>query len=97
MEDKLLGTGVPLIHHQGASKSTGLGDPLEIAGQLESIKRHRLRGGKVEFQVRWRGASSHEDTWEPPSTFVRELSPPFLDYVRNNGLEECLKDLLPTE
>ena len=96
VEDHLLGTGVPLFYHKGSSKSSGLGDISE-EDPVEEIKRHRVRDGKEEFKVRWKGATNQEDTWEPIETFIKELSPPFLQYVQVNGLENCLLDLTPSE
>ena len=89
-----MGTGVPLFYHKGSSKSSGLGDISE-EDPVEEIKRHRVRDGKVEFKVRWKGATNQEDTWEPIGTFIKELSPPFLQYVQENGLKNCLLDLDP--
>ena len=96
VEDHLLGTGVSLFYHKGSSKSSGLGDISE-EDPVEDIKRHRVRDGKVEFKVRWKGATNQEDAWEPIGTFIKELSPPFLQYVQENGLENCLLDLTPSE
>ena len=97
VEDNFLGTEVPLFFHQGTTKSTGLGDIQSEDEQIEGVKKHRVRNGKLEFRVRWKGTSSQEDTWEPIGTFITKLSQPFLQYVQENGLENCLLDLNPSE
>ena len=97
VEDNFLGTGVPLFFHQGTTKSTGLGDTQSEDEQIEGVKKHRVRNGKLEFRVRWKGTSSQEDTWEPIGTFITKLSQPFLQYVQENGLENCLLDLNSSE
>ena len=94
VEDKILGTGVPLFYHQGNSKGTGLSENPED-DPIQFIKKHRVRNGKLEFQTRWKGTSSHEDTWEPASSFIKSFSQPWVKYVTENGLERCLGELVP--
>ena len=91
VEDEIMGTGVPLFHHQGTSKSTGLGDTQD---PVQEIKKHRVRNGKLEFYTRWKGATSHEDSWEPGSTFVTGFSQSWLNYLSNHGLEDFLLQLI---
>ena len=56
-----------------------------------------MRDEKVKFNERGKDSTNQEDTWEQIGTFVKELSPPFLKYVQENGLENCLLDLTPSE
>ena len=77
-----MGTGVPLYHHQGTTKSTSLWD-LENEEIVQSIKKHRVREGKLEFLVHWKGTRPSEDSWEPPTTFVNSFSHVSLDSIPN--------------
>ena len=36
---------------------------------VESIQAHRIRYGKNEYLVKWKGYSYEESTWEPKSNF----------------------------
>ena len=83
IEDKLMGTGVPLFYHQGTTKSSGL---IDKQNPVKQILRHRMRNGKMEFLTRWKGASSHEDSWERVENFVKGLPDPWLEYIFNAGL-----------
>ena len=78
-----MGTGVPLYYHQGTTKSSGLAD---TQGPVKQILKHRVQNGKIQFLTRWKGASTHEDTWENIDRFVKSLPDPFLEYVFNAGL-----------
>ena len=66
-------------------------------GPKEEVKKHSVRNGKLEFRVRWKGDSSQDNTWEPIGIFFQQLYQPFLQYVQEHGLENCLIDLNPSE
>ena len=57
----------------------------------------REKNGKVEFEVKWLGYASTENTWEPPANLARfgsgakEL---LLEFI-SNASGDRLKQLLP--
>ena len=86
VEDEIMGTGVPLYYHQGGTKSTNKNDVGE-EDVVGAIKRHRIRDGKIEFLVRWKGARDTEESWEPSSSFITTVSSKWMEYLTKNGLE----------
>jgi hypothetical protein len=37
---------------------------------VEKILRRRMRGGRMEYFVKWEGYASLENSWEPEENFV---------------------------
>ena len=83
IEDKIMGTGVPLFYHQGTTKSSGL---KETHDPVKQILKHRVQNGKIQFLTRWKGATPHEDSWENAENFTSGLSEAWLEYLCGSGL-----------
>ena len=91
VEDTILGRGVPLFYHQGTTRSSGL---RETQDPVKQILKHRLHNGKMQFLTRWKGASSHEDTWEDVENFIGGPPDAWLEYLFNTGLHADLNKLI---
>ena len=59
---------------------------------VEKIVDHRLKKGKIEFLVKWRGFSQSENTWEPPENFIYKYNDEWLEYCRKKALDLKLLD-----
>lgn len=54
------------------SQSTTTSKRSEREYYVEEILKHRkLKNGKIEYRVRWKGYDQSEDTWEPETQFVK--------------------------
>ena len=58
----------------------------ETHDPVKQILKHRIHNGKMQFLIRWKGASPHEDTWEDVENFVGGLPDAWLEYLFNTGL-----------
>ena len=53
---------------------------------VEAIIGHRVRGGKHQWRVRWKGYDESFDSWEPAASFVGYLQQDWLQYNREHHL-----------
>ena len=53
---------------------------------VDRILKHRIKNGKHQWLVRWRGYDSFQDTWEPASSFVGYLQQDWMRWNRDNHL-----------
>ena len=60
---------------------------------VAKILGHRLRGGKLQWRVRWRGYDESYDSWEPAASFVGYLQLDWLRYNKDHHVHVPLGDL----
>ena len=58
---------------------------------VETILDRRIRNGKIEYEIAWKGFGPEENTWEPKTN----LDCPDLLKVPNNFLSSLVKGALP--
>ena len=62
---------------------------------LEKIVGHRIRGGRHQWRVRWKGYDESFDSWEPANSFVGYLQMDWLSYNRDHHIHVPLVELRP--
>ena len=90
LEDKYAGEAIPLHYYRGGGYDNQV-RPGE--DEVEEIRGHKRRiDGKLMLLTKWRGRS--RPVWEVVGSFVHRYSGVMADYVREQGLEVGLEDLL---
>ena len=60
---------------------------------LEKIVAHRVRGGRHQWRVRWKGYDDSFDSWEPASSFIGYCQMDWLQFNRENHIQVPLSEL----
>lgn len=79
----------PLQHPPPAPPPVLVGDHLEL--EVEAILDERLRRGRVEYLVKWKGLPREENTWEPRAHLDDEygINVKLQDYLTRRSGEPC--------
>ena len=59
---------------------------------VEQILGHRVRHGKLQWRVRWKGYDSSHDSWEPTSCFTGYVQAAWVKYNKDNNVVVPMKE-----
>ena len=82
------GTAIPCLYYKPKAQL-----PTTDTYVVEKILQHRVRRGRREWLVRWRGFGPEGDTWEPASSFVGFMHQDWKRWNKENGIDLRLADL----
>ena len=80
------GTSIPFLYYRPPTTTTRAD-----SYTVDKISRHRLRNGKLEWLVHWRGFA--KPTWEPVTSFVGDVQNDWLKYCKEHKLPVNLEDI----
>ena len=60
---------------------------------VDKILAHRVKNGRHEWRVRWRGYGSESDTWEPPASFVGFIQQDWKRWNKDNKISLAVSEI----
>ena len=61
--------------------------PTDDTYVVEKILGHRIRHGRHQWLVKWKGYDSTENTWEPATHFIGGVEQTWLEYNRSHKID----------
>ena len=82
---RINGIAIPLMYFQPKEEIPENDDYL-----VDEIMGHRLRHGRYQWRVKWKGCSHDYDTWEGAESFLHAVQKDWLDYNARHGISTKL-------
>ena len=82
------GTAIPYLYFM--PKATM---PTTDTHVVDKILDHRIRHGKHEWKVRWKGYNSESDTWEPATNFIGFIQQDWIRWNKQHNIPFSVSDI----